>query len=114
LALEGELGAGKTTFVQGLAEGLGVKGRIISPTFIIMRSYEFGEGRIFYHVDLYRLEGNLQEAVENLGLKEVWEEPGNVVVIEWAEKIREFLPEQTKWIRFEYNGEQERRIVIDG
>lgn len=126
LALTGELGSGKTTFVQGLAKGLEIKGRVISPTFIIVRKYQIPNNKSqinsksktrkilnFYHVDFYRLEGELGKEVENLGLTEVWSDPNNIVVIEWAEKIKDYLPEGTKWVRFEYSGEDERRIVSD-
>ncbi|RLC30881.1 tRNA (adenosine(37)-N6)-threonylcarbamoyltransferase complex ATPase subunit type 1 TsaE, partial [Candidatus Woesebacteria bacterium] len=67
LALTGELGSGKTTFIQGLAEGLGVKGRIISPTFILMRKYEASKSD-FYHIDFYRLEDDLENEIKNLGI----------------------------------------------
>lgn len=109
LALTGNLGAGKTTFIQGLAEGLGIKARITSPTFILMRKHDN-----FYHVDLYRLEGNLDDEVRSLGLRDVWEEKGNVVAIEWAEKIKDILPKETIWVRFENLDENLRKITIDG
>ncbi len=116
IALSGELGSGKTTFVQGLAKGLGIKDRIISPTFIIVRKYVIGnkENSVqdLYHVDLYRLEGNLEGEIQNLGLSDIWNNQENVVVIEWAEKIRDFLPEGTTWINFENMGGEERRIKI--
>src|SRR5689334_2145033 len=73
LALHGDLGAGKTTFLQGFAKGLGIKKHIISPTFIIMRTYDIPEGKVpfkqFYHVDLYRIEN--EHDVEGLGLLEI-------------------------------------------
>ncbi len=107
-ALSGNLGAGKTTFIQGLAKGLGIKVKIISPTFILMRKY----GNNFYHLDLYRLEGDVEREVKNLGTEEIWEDGKNVVVIEWAEKIKDMLPKDTKWIVFENLGEDKRRIAI--
>jgi len=73
VALSGELGAGKTTFIQGLAKGLGVKERVLSPTFIIMRKYTTPKEFDFYHVDLYRLEGDMKNEIENLGLAEIFE-----------------------------------------
>lgn len=106
LALVGELGSGKTTFVQGLARGLGIKQRIISPTFIIMRQYQIPASHLklptssFYHVDLYRLEDNLVNEIKNLGLYEVWGRPDTIVAIEWAEKIRDLLPQSAVWINF--------------
>lgn len=107
VALVGDLGSGKTTFVQGLAKGLGVKQRIISPTFILMRNYNH-----FYHLDLYRLEDNVWEEVKNLGVEEIWDNPDNVVVIEWAEKIHDHLPKDVIWIQFESEGKNKRGITI--
>jgi tRNA threonylcarbamoyladenosine biosynthesis protein TsaE len=110
-ALSGELGSGKTTFVQGFAEGLGVKGRIISPTFILMRKYKVGD-KDFYHIDLYRLEENIENEVIHLGISDIWKRPENVVIIEWAEKIKEMIPESAKWIKFENLGGENRKIII--
>lgn len=110
-ALSGELGSGKTTFVQGFAEGLGLRARIISPTFILMRKYEVGD-KNFYHIDLYRLEGNIENEVINLGLGEFWEKPRNIIVIEWAEKIEKMIPKNAKWIKFEDLGGDKRKIII--
>lgn len=109
VALYGDLGAGKTTFVQGLAKGLGIKRRIISPTFMIVRSYELGVMG-FYHIDLYRTEGN--KDIETLGLEEILNDPKNIVVIEWAEKVGDLLPKKRWEIRFEYLGEDKRNITI--
>lgn len=108
LALVGELGSGKTTFVQGLAQGLGIKKRVLSPTFILMRSYE-GKMTLF-HIDLYRI--NTIEEVEILGLEEIWSQENTVVVIEWAEKVKTILPKNTTWIYFEYKDENKRCLTI--
>ena len=116
LALYGNLGSGKTTFMQGLARGLGVTRNIISPTFIIMRTYEVGaihnESRItnLYHVDLYRIEN--EKDVEGLGLLELLKDPQNIVAIEWPEKIAKILPEDTKAIHFEYVEEDRRKVAF--
>ncbi len=83
LTLSGDLGAGKTTFAQGFAQGLGIKDKIISPTFILMKSYG-----IFYHIDLYRLE---DVRLEQLGLDEIIQNPKNIVLIEWPERFKEKL-----------------------
>jgi len=116
LALTGELGSGKTTFVQGVARGLGIKSRIISPTFILVRNYEVRsqkyEVRNFYHIDLYRLEKNIEFEVRNLGIKDIWSDPENIVAIEWAEKIEKMIPKSAKWIRFENLGENKRKITM--
>lgn len=126
VALYGELGSGKTTFVQGLAKGLGVRRRIISPTFIIVRRYEFKaqsarlaplasqgaakRAKLFYHVDLYRIEdeGNLQ----GLGLEEIIGDKNAIVAIEWAEKLGRLLPKNRWDIWFEFLDEGKRRVAI--
>ena len=125
VALHGDLGSGKTTFVQGLALGLGITKKIISPTFIIMRTYvipaEAGIQKIdsrlhgndrqnFYHVDLYRIEG--EKDVEGLGLLELMGDAQNIVVIEWPEKIENLLPEKRTDIFFEYVADDTRRITF--
>src|SRR3990172_13168162 len=114
-ALSGQLGSGKTTFVQGFADGLGVTQRIISPTFILVKQYEL-EDRAFlsdlYHVDLYRLEKDLEFEIKNLGITDIWEKRGSITVIEWAEKIKEIIPESALWIYFDYLSEKQRRIEV--
>ena len=97
LALTGEIGAGKTTFVQGLAEGLGIpEGRVASPSFVLVREYHGGRLPL-YHSDLFRLE-RLPEAA-TVGLEEVCES-GGVTVIEWANRIPGVVPEEHLEIRF--------------
>lgn len=112
LAFVGGLGAGKTTFIQGLAKGLGINARIISPTFILMRSYKTKKGLTLRHLDLYRLEGDVDKEVKNLGLFDVLGDENNIVAIEWAEKIIDIMPLGTKWIKFENVGEDGRKILI--
>jgi tRNA threonylcarbamoyladenosine biosynthesis protein TsaE len=120
LALIGELGSGKTTFIQGLAKGLGIKKRIISPTFILVRKYKLDGSKSrtafsnFYHVDLYRLERRVSDELESLGLFEVWQDAESIVAIEWAEKAGRVLPTKTIWLRFENLGEDKRKIMIKG
>lgn len=106
VCLYGDLGAGKTTFVQGLAKALGIEKRILSPSFVLMRS--FGN---FYHVDLYRI--NTIEEIKSLGLEEIWSVPKNIVVIEWAEKAKESLPKKRLDIWFEYLDEDSRSIKVN-
>ncbi len=111
LALYGELGSGKTTFVQGLARGMGVRGRILSPTFTLVRSHKISHKSMrLYHMDFYRID-SVHEA-EALGLKELWADPKNICVIEWAEKIKEILPRKRWDIKFDYLSENERQIEI--
>ena len=113
LALVGDLGSGKTTFVQGLAQGLGIKKRIISPTFILMRKYNTSsKPKALYHVDLYRLENNIEFELTNLGIDDVWEDKDSIVVIEWAEKAKKAIPKSAKWIHFETVSEKKRKINL--
>ncbi len=109
IALTGELGAGKTTFVQGFAKGLGIKDKIISPTFVLIRQHKFG-ARILYHIDLYRLERI--KNIKQLGIEEIISNPDNLVLIEWAEKIKNYLPKETTWINLEKINENERLITV--
>lgn len=114
LALYGELGSGKTTFVQGLARGLGIRRRIISPTFVFIRQYPVTDHRsliTFYHVDLYRIDKI--EDTRGLGLEEILSDPGDVTAIEWAEKIKKILPKKRIDIYFEYVKNNQRRIKIN-
>ena len=113
-ALTGELGSGKTTFVQGFARGLGVKKRIISPTFILMRSYKIVKVDFdtLYHLDLYRFEKDIDKELDNLGIEEVWKDRKNIIIIEWAEKARKYIPKEAVWIKFENVSEERRKITI--
>lgn len=109
LCLYGNLGSGKTSFVQGLARGLGIDKRIISPTFIIIRSYILKKSN-FYHVDLYRISGS--NDLISLGLPELIDSKENILAIEWAEKLEEFLPRNRIDLRFEQIGDNTRKISI--
>ena len=109
ILLHGNLGSGKTTFTQGLAKGLGIKRRIISPTFIIVRHYGLSKGN-FYHIDLYRTEDNLD--ILGLGIGEILSDKNNIVSIEWAEKLKDFLPKDRTEIHFKYINENKREIKI--
>jgi tRNA threonylcarbamoyladenosine biosynthesis protein TsaE len=116
LALYGNLGSGKTTFTQGLAKGLGIDQKIISPTFIIVRKYELGSNnqnlrfKNFYHIDLYRIadEGD----IKSLGLEEILDDKSNIVAIEWPEKIENILPNKIMRLYFEYLENDKREIKI--
>lgn len=111
IALYGELGAGKTTLTQGLAQGLGIKDKIISPTFILLRSYPIPQTKNYLiHIDLYRLE-NIDQ-IASLGIKEVLENPENIVVIEWAEKLGQLLPKGALKINLKALAQDIREIQI--
>jgi tRNA threonylcarbamoyladenosine biosynthesis protein TsaE len=111
IALTGELGAGKTSLTQGIASGLGVskKYQITSPTFTLVNEYP---GRLaLYHVDVYRLAGS--DDLLAMGYEDFFFGKG-VTVIEWAEKIRDILPEESYLIRMIYVDENTRKIEIKG
>ncbi len=106
LCLEGDLGAGKTLFVQSLAHTLGVEGEVTSPTFNLMNVYE-GICRI-YHFDLYRLE--TEDELDDIGFYEYTEEPEGIVVIEWPDKFPESLPDDYVRVRItRINGTEDSR-----
>jgi tRNA threonylcarbamoyladenosine biosynthesis protein TsaE len=106
IALEGDLGAGKTTFTKGLAKGLGITRAVSSPTFTIVKEYK---GRLpLYHMDVYRLE----DTFEDLGFDEYFEGDG-VTVIEWAHLIKPQLPDELLYIHLYHHGDQERKMVLE-
>ncbi|GLB61962.1 tRNA (adenosine(37)-N6)-threonylcarbamoyltransferase complex ATPase subunit type 1 TsaE [Cytobacillus sp. NCCP-133] len=106
LALEGDLGAGKTTFTKGLAQGLGITRNVNSPTFTIIKEYQ---GRLpLYHMDVYRME----DSFEDLGFDEYFEGNG-VTVVEWAHLIDDQLPDELLTI-YLYLGENgSRKLVLE-
>jgi tRNA threonylcarbamoyladenosine biosynthesis protein TsaE len=108
LALYGELGAGKTALVKGIAAGLGIETDVTSPTFTLVHEYEGGRLRLV-HADLYRL-GSIDDVLD-IGMEE-YMESGGVTVIEWAEKIEPVLPGRAVRIRLETIDESTRRITI--
>lgn len=113
VALEGELGAGKTTFVQAFAKALGAKEKLKSPTFVLMKDYQLSAGHDYkklYHLDCYRLKN--ESDLEPLNIKDIIAQPGNIVLIEWAERVKGILPRNHWLIRFEHVSEQERNISI--
>ena len=108
VAMIGELGAGKTCFLQGLARGLGVIAPVTSPTFVLVSRYQ---GRVpVHHVDAYRTE-RLTEALD-LGLDEMMRGDG-VTVIEWADKLRPLLPDDAVVVTIRGLGDEPREITID-
>lgn len=106
MLLVGELGTGKTSFIRGLAEGLGVEGRVVSPTFTLLREYR---GRLpLHHLDAYRLEGPLD--LFDLGVDELLGGEG-VVVVEWGDRVRDFFPEGYLEVDLSYGEGDEERLV---
>lgn len=127
ICLTGELGSGKTTFAQGILRGLGAKGPYTSPTFLVMKKYRITHNTKHttqhkkmlratsyklcdaYHIDAYRVG---PKDVLNLGWKEIIAGKNNVVIVEWAEKIRRIILKRAVWVKFEHKGEDKRRIVV--
>lgn len=111
LALWGALGSGKTTFVKGLARGLGIIQKITSPTFVIARPHVFGKraSKTFFHFDLYRLK--FVRELEELGIREILQNPLNIVALEWAEKAKKFLPARTINLHFAFGRGPNARII---
>jgi len=111
-ALKGDLGAGKTTFTQGLIKGLGSKRRATSPTFVIMRRHALKNARHknIFHIDAYRLATAEHLAV--LGFKEIAADAKNIIVIEWPERAKKILPKHTTWIEFRHGKKENERTII--
>src|SRR4030042_5609190 len=116
LALEGELGAGKTTFVQGLAKAMGIKEKITTPTFLILKRFTIYDLRFksefenIFHIDCYRLDK--PDELAELGFEEVLKDQKNLIVIEWADKVKSIIPKDAVWVKFEWVDENKRKIQI--
>lgn len=106
VCMQGELGAGKTTFVQGIAQGWGSLDSVTSPTFVLVNEYRRPDGAFLFHLDAYRLE-SVPEA-EELDIERMVEE--GVLVVEWAERVESALPNDVLWIVMEHVAEEQRRI----
>ena len=103
--LNGEMGAGKTVFVKGLAKALGITAQVTSPTYAYMNDYD----GILYHYDCYRLSSG--EDAEGLGLTDYFY-AGGICIIEWSENIKSVLPKNCKVVTIEKMGEKQRSIVL--
>lgn len=109
ICLDGDLGAGKTLFVQNLAAGLGVQGEVTSPTFNLMNLYE--DGRLpLVHFDLYRLEQEYE--LDEIGFYDYVENPDGLVLIEWAEKFPECLPEDHIALQIQRTDVENERVLV--
>jgi tRNA threonylcarbamoyladenosine biosynthesis protein TsaE len=108
VCLDGELGAGKTTFTQAFGKALGVKRTINSPTFTIMKSYKQADGAPLHHIDAYRLEGMHQD----LGFEECFDE--GITVIEWGQFIADIIDQPDLSLSFENQAGQNRLITVGG
>jgi tRNA threonylcarbamoyladenosine biosynthesis protein TsaE len=114
VGLRGNLGSGKTTFVQAIARELGVGDKITSPTFVIMKKYPTEDLKGFstlIHIDAYRLDEARELAI--LGFTEEVSEPSNLIFIEWPENVSEALPANVTFINFEFIDETKRKITFN-
>ncbi len=115
LALQGELGAGKTTFAQGFARGLGIRERVLSPTFVISRRsaiHKQSRFKSFFHIDCYRLRKPAD--LLSVGWKDIVKDPSNVVLLEWPERVARLLPKDVIILRFSYaKGKNTRLIALE-
>ncbi|MCX6766609.1 MAG: tRNA (adenosine(37)-N6)-threonylcarbamoyltransferase complex ATPase subunit type 1 TsaE [Candidatus Moranbacteria bacterium] len=128
ICLTGELGSGKTTFAQGVLKGLGARKPYTSPTFVVMKHYKiFNKVRPFpssseavripqgqtlknvYHIDAYRVGS---KDILDLGLEEIITGKNNIVIVEWAERIKSIIPKNAIWLGFEHLKDDERKISI--
>lgn len=113
-ALAGELGSGKTTFVQGLARSLGIRERVQSPTFVLVKRYRLPPRqrpfRHFVHVDAYRIER--WRAARHCNLPATFRDRDAIIVIEWADRIKKLIPQGAVWIRFRHTSKTQRTIEI--
>lgn len=112
LALQGELGGGKTTFLQGFAKSLGIKERILSPTFVILKKFRLlnQNFKFFYHIDCYRVKK--EREILSLGFKKIISDPQNIITVEWANHIKNILPKGVISIDFSFHNKNKRKIII--
>ena len=106
ICLDGDLGSGKTIFTKGFAQALGIQENITSPTFNIIKEYNSGEMPL-YHMDVYRLDGKVDE----LGIEDYFNK-GGVVIIEWADMIKDYLPEERLDIKIKVLDEDSRVLIF--
>lgn len=109
LCLQGELGAGKTTFVQGIAQGWGSLDSVSSPTFIIVNVYRRTDGAQLFHLDTYRLES--QPEAEELDIDSMLSE--GVLIVEWPERLGNLIPEERLWIKLDHILDEQRLMLFN-
>lgn len=111
ICLQGDLGAGKTTFSQGFLSELGAQGALTSPTFVVMKQYVLEDNFLslknIYHIDTYRVES---KDILDLGWEEITNDKSNIILVEWPEKIKDIIPTRAIWLKFELINEETRKI----
>ncbi len=109
IALEGELGTGKTTFIKGFSKVLGIREKVLSPTFVLIHRHHLKSGDL-YHVDAYRLKS--EKDLLKLNIKKIFNNPKNIVLIEWADRVKKVIPKTAIWIHFDHISKEGRKIII--
>lgn len=112
IALEGELGSGKTAFAQGFARALGIKAPVQSPTFVLMKAYRLDpqkKFKHFIHIDCYRL--NSPQELLHLGFRDMLHDKDAIILIEWADRVRKIIPKHAFWIKFQHSIHSSVRIL---
>jgi len=110
MLLDGDLGAGKTTFAQGIARGWGSLDPVTSPTFVLINEYRRADEARLFHFDAFRLEGPEEALV--LGLQEILE-AGGPVMIEWPDRVRSMLPPEGLWVRLRWVDDSRRALQLE-
>lgn len=118
IGLTGNLGGGKTTFLKGFAKGLGIKEKIASPTFLIMKSFNVPKDEqlnpqrfsVFFHFDCYRIKK--EKEILDIGFKNIVSNSENITAVEWSDKIRKIMPRDSIFIDFRFKNEKTREIFI--
>lgn len=109
LGLNGNLGGGKTTFLQGFAKGLGIKEKVLSPTFVILKRFIIPKiNKNFYHIDCYRLQNH--KDILDLDFKRIISDNNNIIALEWPEKVKRALPKEIFKIGFKFIDKNKREI----
>ncbi|MGC9046725.1 MAG: tRNA (adenosine(37)-N6)-threonylcarbamoyltransferase complex ATPase subunit type 1 TsaE [Minisyncoccia bacterium] len=111
IGLSGDLGSGKTVFAQGFGNGLGLKHKITSPTFLLVRKYKLNKKNFdyFYHLDMYRIK-NLNE-LKTIDFQKIISNPKNIVLIEWADVVKKNLPSDIIWVQLKHTTKNNQRII---
>ncbi len=111
IGLSGELGSGKTTFIQGFFRGMGLRKRALSPTFILMRRIKLKNRKFknIFHIDAYRMKK--PDEFMKFGFREIIKNQQNIILIEWADKLKKILPRGIIWLRFRHGKKENRRMI---
>ena len=112
VALSGGLGAGKTTFTQGFAAALGIKEKIKSPTFVLLKRYRLQalSYKLLFHLDCYRVRDHRD--LQTLDIKGIFNNPSSIILIEWPEHIKKILPRRHTRVHLDHLAEKSRKIIV--